>query len=41
MKQYFTGVLSLESIKKLYYKLAFEMHPDHGGSQDAMKELNR
>lgn len=35
-------ILSAQSIRKARYAvLAKERHPDHGGSNDAMAELNR
>ncbi|MBX4883985.1 J domain-containing protein [Rhizobium bangladeshense] len=35
------GTLSVEYIKLVYQRLAKAAHPDQGGSQDAMAELNR
>ncbi|MDR0325403.1 MAG: molecular chaperone DnaJ [Oscillospiraceae bacterium] len=31
---------TLEDLKSQYRKLAFEHHPDRGGSEDAMKQIN-
>jgi curved DNA-binding protein CbpA len=36
----FTNVNTLEELKKEYRKLARKFHPDNGGSEEKMKELN-
>lgn len=38
---YFIDCQTIEEIKKKYRKLAFENHPDHGGSTAVMQEINR
>lgn len=38
--KYFTPTPgSLDALKKMYKKLAFELHPDHGGSNEAFKKM--
>lgn len=36
---YFNGIKSIEEAKKLYRRLAQELHPDHGGSEEDFKNL--
>ena len=38
--EYFTGLKTVEQIKKLYRKLAMENHPDRGGDNEIMKVIN-
>lgn len=38
-KNYFNGVQSLDELKRMYHKLAMEMHPDKGGTKKAFQEL--
>ena len=37
---YFKDCKSIEEIKKLYRKLAQQFHPDHGGDEETMKQIN-
>mgnify|MGYP002660761647 FL=1 len=37
---YIKNVSTLEELKKMYKKLALEMHPDCGGNEEEMKVLN-
>lgn len=37
---FFSGVQSLDELKRLYRKLAMTFHPDHGGNLRIMQELN-
>lgn len=37
---YFNGVSTLAELKATYKKLAFMFHPDCGGDEDKMKEIN-
>lgn len=39
--RYFTNCRTLEELKKEYKKLALKNHPDCGGSEETMKEINR
>ncbi|MCC5624458.1 hypothetical protein [Nostoc sp. CHAB 5715] len=39
--QYFAQANTVEAIKTLYRNLALENHPDRGGDEDIMKEINR
>ncbi|MBW4595504.1 MAG: hypothetical protein KME46_22015 [Brasilonema angustatum HA4187-MV1] len=38
---YFSQSKTVEDIKSLYRSLAMQHHPDRGGSEDVMKEINR
>lgn len=38
--KYFKNITSLEEAKKEYKKLAMANHPDRGGNEDTMKEIN-
>ena len=40
MTRYFDKPLTIDEAKKIYWKAAQECHPDHGGSEDAFKDLN-
>ena len=40
MTNYFTAVSNVAEIKALYRKLAMANHPDTGGSEETMKDLN-
>jgi hypothetical protein len=40
-QDYFQGCHTVEAIKKAYRSWAFKLHPDHGGNDADMKELNR
>ncbi len=39
MNNYFTGCDSIEDGKKLFRKLAFDLHPDQGGEEETFKIL--
>lgn len=39
--RYFTNCRTLEELKKEYKKLALKNHPDCGGSEEIMKEINK
>lgn len=39
MKQYFANCTTLDEAKKMYRKLAFQMHPDRGGNEVEFKEM--
>lgn len=39
--QYFAQTATVEEIKSLYRNLAMQHHPDRGGSEEVMKEINR
>ncbi|MBQ6175392.1 MAG: DnaJ domain-containing protein [Clostridia bacterium] len=41
MTKYFDHCTSVEELKKAYHKAAMQYHPDHGGSDETMKEVNR
>lgn len=38
--KWFKDVNSLEELRKLYRRLVMEHHPDNGGSEDIIKEVN-
>lgn len=38
--KWFKGVTTLEELNKLYLKLARQHHPDIGGNENTMKEIN-
>lgn len=38
--KYFENVLTLEELKKQYKELAKQHHPDMGGTEEAMKQIN-
>lgn len=38
--KYFTGVHTLDELKKTYRRLAMQYHPDCGGSEEVMKAIN-
>lgn len=40
MKHFTPTPDTLEALKKMYKKLAFENHPDRGGDTETMKEIN-
>lgn len=40
MKQWFNGCETVEELKKRYHELAREYHPDNGGNQETMKDIN-
>ena len=40
MKKWFKGINTLDELKAAYRKLAMANHPDHGGSLEAMQEIN-
>jgi curved DNA-binding protein CbpA len=40
MTNYFQDCQTIEQIKKRYRELAQKHHPDHGGSEKTMKEIN-
>lgn len=38
--KYFTNINTLDELKKAYRRLAMQYHPDRGGSDEIMKEIN-
>jgi|LSQX01.2.fsa_nt_gb hypothetical protein len=38
--KYFAGINNIDELKKLYKKLALANHPDRGGNEEVMKEIN-
>lgn len=38
--KWFKEIQSLDGLRKLYRKLVVKHHPDNGGSEDAIKEIN-
>ena len=38
--KYFKGINDLAVLRKLYYQLALQHHPDKGGDQETMKAIN-
>ena len=38
--KWFKDVKSLEELRKLYRRFVMEHHPDNGGSEDIIKEVN-
>jgi len=38
--EFFTGIHTLEELKKEYHRLAMEHHPDLGGDPEIMKKIN-
>lgn len=40
MGRFFKNIESLDALKKTYRQLAFEYHPDRGGNETIMKEIN-
>ena len=40
MTNYFNGVQTLAELKATYKSLAFKFHPDCGGDEETMKEIN-
>lgn len=40
MASFFKNITTIEDLKKTYKSLALKHHPDHGGSEETMKEIN-
>lgn len=40
MEKFFINIEKLDALKKAYRQLAFKYHPDRGGSETIMKEIN-
>jgi len=38
--KYFTGIVDIDGLKFAYRNLAKQYHPDKGGSESVMKEIN-
>ena len=40
MNKYFAGVKTIEELRKRYRELLKQYHPDNGGNEEIMKEIN-
>ena len=40
MKNWFAGASTVGAIRSLYHKLAMQWHPDRGGDNETMKQIN-
>lgn len=40
MNRYFTGIKTVEELRKRYKELLKHHHPDNGGDEETMKEIN-
>lgn len=40
MYKYFTGIKTVEKLRKKYRELLKQHHPDNGGNEEIMKEIN-
>ena len=38
--KWFKGIKNAKELRKMYVKLSKENHPDKGGSEEVMKEIN-